>query len=285
MHRYASQSWRRSVRGTRRTTRARGFTLFELVLAVALVGMLFAAVLSFFWQTADARQQAIKLSDRTALARFVLDGIAAELRGVPGMEQVGFPTETRLTGTRRDITFLTTAMPDREQFRFLQGSETATRARHDLRMISYALWVDPNQTKESGDPMIGGITRIEQRTLNQQVVEEDDPNRFRQDLWAKELGYIEFRYFDGVEWDTKWELTEGNALPQLVEITVGFEDITAYELEDGDLQEQELAQPKPYRPDRYSTIVRMPAADRLFGSRVQRLGQQLSEQMGVGGVE
>ena len=38
-------------------------------------------------------------------------------------------------------------------------------------------------------------------------------------------------------------------------------------------------------PDRYSIIVRLPAADRFFSSRMQRIGQeyQMGEQFGVEG--
>lgn len=263
----------------------RAFTLFELILAVTLVGVLFAAVLSFFWQSAEVRKQAGKMADRTNVARQMLDRLATELRGVPGMDDTLFPIDTRLQGTRRDITFLTTASPDQEQYRFYQPSETPPQARHDLRKVSYALWVEEDQTNEAGDPLIGGIIRMEQKTLNIPTLDTEDPLQLRQDLWSHELGYLEFRYFDGVEWDTKWDITEGNALPQLIEITIGFDSITAYELEDGDLQEQELGDEEPYNPNRYSTIVRMPAADRFFSSRVQRVGKQMTAQMGVEGGE
>ncbi|MGE3181930.1 MAG: hypothetical protein AB7N71_09885, partial [Phycisphaerae bacterium] len=99
---------------------------------------------------------------------------------------------------------------------------------------------------------------------------------------------LEFRYYDGVEWDVRWDITEGNSLPQLIAITVGFKPILNAELEDDDLQEYPLDE-YPYgddlwRPDRYTAVVRIPAADKFFSSRFQRVGKQMSDQLGVEGL-
>jgi len=193
-----------------------------------------------------------------------------------------------LIGNRRNITFLTTTLPAEYQYDFYRQDVTPPPARHDLTQVSYWLWVDQEDTDENGNPVVGGIVRTEKRTLNQFLVELDDPLDVRNDLWSHELGYLEFRYFDGVEWSTTWNVTQGNSLPQLIQITVGFEPITGDELEDRDLEEYPLSR-YPYgddqeHPDRYSIIVRMPAADRFFGSRFQRVGQQVTEQLGVEGL-
>ena len=44
--------------------------------------------------------------------------------------------------------------------------------------------MSPNETTEEGDPVIGGIMRTEKRTLNQFLVEFDDPLDIRNDLWS-----------------------------------------------------------------------------------------------------
>ncbi|MBN2447664.1 MAG: hypothetical protein JXO22_13100, partial [Phycisphaerae bacterium] len=160
---------------------------------------------------------------------------------------------------------------------------------HDLVQLHYRLWVDPEETTEDGNPMVGGILRQVKRTLNQVIVDEENPEQLRTDNWAPELGYLEFRYFDGVEWTTTWDVTAGNSLPQMIQITVGYENITTAEWEDDDLEVYPI-EDYPFGPDkedidRYSVLVRMPTADRFFGSRLQRLGQQMGtdEVMGVEG--
>lgn len=288
-------------------------TLLEVMISISLIVLLLGALLSFFWQVLDVRDAAVVAADRMQIARQVLDRLARELRGCAGFEQFGFPIEQPLVeeeildqaedierppiapdtvpllvGTRRSITFLTTALPDEQQYEFFRDDANPPPARHDLRQVSYWLWVDPEQTDENGEPLVGGIVRTEKQTLNQFLVDPEDPLDVRNDLWSPELGYLEFRYFDGVEWTTTWEVTEGNSLPQLVQITVGFEPCTSDELEDRDLEEYPIEQ-YPFgddreHPDRYTTIVRLPAADKFFSSRIQRVGLELTEQLGVEGL-
>lgn len=288
-------------------------TLLEVIISISLIVLLLSAMLSFFWQVLDVRDAAVVAADRMQIARQVLSRLVTELRGCVGFEKFGFPidqplveedildeaedierpevpaeTVPLLIGTRRSITFLTTTLPQEHQYDFFREDANPPPAQHDLTQVSYWLWVDPEETDEEGEPIIGGIVRTEKKTLNQFLVELEDPLDVRNDLWSHELGYLEFRYFDGVEWTTTWEVTEGNSLPQLIQITVGFKPCTSYELEDQDLEEYPIDQ-YPYgddqeHPDRYSTIMRIPAADKFFSSRVQRVGMQLTEQLGVEGL-
>lgn len=247
-----------------------------------------AAALAFMMQTMKARDQIAAAADKSALARQVLSKLTAELEACIGSDKVGFPVEQRLVGTRREITFLTTNLVDKSRYVFADPLVQPPPGSHDLTLLTYSLWVDPENKTDDGEPIVGGIIRTEKKTLNQFTINEDDPLQIRNDLWSPELAYLEFRYYDGVEWDTKWEVTEGNGLPQLIQITVGFKPITQDELDDTDLQtysltEYPLGDDLPH-DDRYTTIVRIPAADRFFGSRMTKVGQQYSQQLGVGGA-
>jgi hypothetical protein len=272
-------------------------------------------MLTFFWQVVEVRDTAAQTADRMQVARQVLSHIAAELRGCVGFEQFGFPIEQPLVseqlteeldqeaqapatpgvvpllaGDRRRITFLTSTLPAEHQYGFYQEAAYQPPAQHDLRQISYWLWVDPEQTDDNGEPIVGGIVRTEKKTLNQYVVDLEDPLDVRNDLWSPELGYLEFRYFDGLEWSTSWTVTAGNSLPQLIQITVGFQPCTTYDLEDQDLDHYPIAEypygDDRYHRDRYSIIVRIPAADRFFSSRINnQIGKALSEQFEVEGFE
>jgi hypothetical protein len=298
----------------RRSRQSRSaLTLLEVIISLGLIAALLAAMLAFLWQVVDVRDAAAEAADRMQIARQVLSKIEAELRGCVGYEEFGFPIEQPLVeeelldeaaeferapvaegtvplliGDRRNITFLTTALPAEHQYEFLSEADEPPPAQHDLRQVSYWLWVDPEEVDDDGEPIIGGIIRTEKKTLNQFLVELDDPLDVRNDLWSHELGYLEFRYFDGVEWDTTWEVTQGNSLPQLIQVTVGFEPCTIDEFENRDLDDYPLEE-YPYgddqeHPDRYSVIVRIPAADKFFGSRVQKVGQEITETLGVEGL-
>ncbi|MGD8453047.1 MAG: prepilin-type N-terminal cleavage/methylation domain-containing protein [Phycisphaerae bacterium] len=265
----------------------RGLTLLEVVISITLITMLVGALLTFYFGSLNMRQQAAAIADRTEVARLVLSRIAAELRGCLGTEQFGFPVEPRLTGDRRSIHFVTTALPADEQYQFYSEFDTLPPGQHDLVELSYMLHINPDEETEDGDPVVEGLLRVEKKTLNQFLVDEEDPEQLRHDLWSPELHYLEFRYFDGVEWTTTWDLEEGNPLPQLVQVTVGFDPLLREEYEDQDLTTYPIADyplgDDQVHPDRYSIIVRIPAADRFFSSRLQRVGKEFGEQLGVEG--
>ncbi len=278
--------WKHSPQAAGMPGKRLGLTLLEVLISIALIVLMMSVAVTFFWQTAEIRAQARASADRTQLARQALGQIAAELRGCLGMDQVGFPVEQRLKGDRRNLTLLTTELPAETQYRFLAQDETPPPAQHDLTEVSYSLAVDTENLDDDGEPTVNGIIRTEKQTLNQYVIEEDDPLQVRSEVWSPELKYLEFRYFDGVEWDIKWDVTEGNSLPQLVMITVGYEPITMQEYENTDIAGSELMQDplgrdaEP-REDRYTTIVKVPSADKLFRPRMQRVGQQVREQLGL----
>lgn len=277
----------------RRVPRRRGLTLFEVVIAIALIGLLLGTLLTFFWQTLAVREQAGRIADRTQIVQQMLERLGAELRNAVGLEGIEFPV-TQFTGDRRRITFLTAPLPPAHSYGFYNESEAAAlpAPRHDLREITYELWIDPEKTTPEGDPIVGGILRTERRAINpfvreEQAAEDQDLLYLRHDLWSHELGYLEFRYFDGVEWLTKWEVTEGNPLPHLVRVTVGFDSLTKAELEDQDLETYPLDR-YPLGPDvpninRFSVIVALPAADQMFTARAHRLGSQVQEIYKFGG--
>ena len=268
-----------------RRSGARGLTLFEVVISIALIALLLGTLLTFFWQTMSIREQVTRAVDRSQLAQQVLERMAAELRACVGLDKTGFAVQ-QFVGDRRTLTFLTAPLPDKDQYAFYRESEVRPPPQHDLREITYTLWVDPDKTTEQGDPLVGGIVRTQTRVLNPAVAiaelsEDQQAEYVRSDLWAPELGYLEFRYFDGAEWTTLWQVSEGNALPQLVQITVGFDSLTKDELDDRDLDKYPVAR-DPYGPpdqsnDRYSIIVQIPAADQTFSSRLERLANGTEE--------
>lgn len=270
---------------------ARGLTLLEVIIAIALMALLMGALLTFFWQTLEYRDLAAREADRTQIVQQVLDRLTAELRAGVALNAVGFPVQ-QFRGTRRSVTFLTAPLPSPELYAYFSETEARPLPEHDLREVTYELWVDPQETTEDGEPLVAGILRTERRALTPVQTEEQAPEGedllyLRRDLWSPELGYLEFRYFDGARWTTSWEVTQGNALPHLVQITVGFKSLTSDELEDRDLEQYPLAEyplgPDAPAPDRYSVLVRLPAADQMFTAAAYRLAGEAEEIYRFGG--
>ncbi len=272
----------------------RALTLLEVLITLTLISGLLLALMTFFWQTLEIREKAATEADRTAIVHQMLSQIAGEMRNAVAAEQIGFPI-TRFQGDRRSVTFTTVRIPDRYSYVFYGANEEPYAPQPDLRQVGYRLWIDPEEETEEGEPLVGGILRTERRALEPFLTEDDVPEDEdllykRHDLWAPELGYLEFRYFDGAEWSTTWNVAAGNPLPHMVQITVGFDSITHDDLEDRDLEQYPLDQyplnPDEYpNPNRFSFIVPIRAADQTFGSRVNKLGDQMTEFYEFGGLD
>lgn len=115
-----------------------------------------------------------------------------------------------------------------------------------------------------------------------------------EELYAPEVHYVRFCYFDGATWWDKWHVIGENALPQLVQITIGFSDRPPL---DDSFGEDEINEEfceclnedpvdcLPLGRDEYATVVRLMQADPLFRSRVVRQGQDLIEKSAQQAVE
>ncbi|MEK6674823.1 MAG: hypothetical protein AABZ47_04115 [Planctomycetota bacterium] len=100
------------------------------------------------------------------------------------------------------------------------------------------------------------------------------------ELYSKEIHYIRFCYYDGYRWWDDWDITGENPLPQLVQVTIGFEEHPPFDAEfgkrDEDAEEfctcmnREPQDCLPMPSDQYTITVRLPQADPLFRSRVNR---------------
>ena len=108
-----------------------------------------------------------------------------------------------------------------------------------------------------------------------------------EELYAPEIRYLRFCYFDGNKWWDTWDVPGDNPLPQLVMVTVGFNGCAPFGEELGQTPNEEFCEClgrepmdcERLGPDMYSMIVRVSQSDPLFRSRVTREGQALIEQL------
>jgi hypothetical protein len=115
-----------------------------------------------------------------------------------------------------------------------------------------------------------------------------------EELYASEVKYLRFCYYDGYRWWDQWQVTGENPLPQLVMVTIGFDEHAPFEEARGrDKRNEEFCEClnreppdcEPLTPSQYSSVVRVTQSDPLFRSRVARESQSLLEELGEGGEE
>lgn len=135
-----------------------------------------------------------------------------------------------------------------------------------------------------------------------------------EELYSPELRYLRFCYYDGKSWWDDWKVTGESALPQLVEITVGYDVRPPFgesdfiseteeeeEFEDPDnprrltpgeindefciCRNQDPVDCVPLGTDQLTLVVRIAQADPLFRSRVSRETQYYVEELSSGAIE
>lgn len=268
--------------------RRRAFTLLEVILALSLLVLFMGVLFQFYHNSLRNRQRGLASVQEAHLARVLLRQISDEIRACGGFVP-GFGPG--VIGDRYDLTMQTIGVPSKELFRPRTRFEKELPGQHDLTQVRYFIAWDEDIVNEEGIPLALGLVRQELKTLRQAVIvagdvdeveveqeDEDVERSFKLQLYAPEVKYLEFRYFDGADWHRDWTIAHGNALPQMIRITLGYETQMPDDLEVGFEEDDFEFEDDEIFPRRsYTAYVRLVQADSFFGSRVTRAASDLAE--------
>jgi hypothetical protein len=165
----------------------------------------------------------------------------------------------------------------------------------DLQEVRYYIGWDEEHLDENNDPRaLGLVRRVTKTLLRETFVEGDEEGEsggdetavaIKEELYAPEIKYLEIKYFDGAGWWDDWEINQGNALPQIVRVTVGFTPVPP-SVAEMDLVEDEFlrdeSEREPLEKDRFAVFVRLVQADTFFGSRITREASALADSESAG---
>ncbi len=183
--------------------RARGFTLLETLVALALTALVLGALGGAVLRAASARTRATDAADRAAAARTVLLRLAAEIEAAqpPAPEDPAgrerFVVEPEASARPWSGLRLATAIP---------GPPLTTTPTGDVRVVGYRVEPDPQR------PGTGALVRRDAppgapEPPGHPVLE--GVHRFR------------LRCFDGSTWSATWPASR---LPRAVEVALGVDD-------------------------------------------------------------
>ena len=311
----------------------RGLTLLEVVLAMSLLVVLSSMTYWFYASSLDTRERGRTEAHRLRLVRVTLDRIATEIRqasaittdnrvGIRGtaeriwLSSLRVPTK-KLSEERRareaplpgeyDLVKVAYHIVRHPDIRDDDGYERALglarveirTQRPDSAETGEAFEGEPRQLETAEEEELEG--EIPPEDLEEALYEEEEENADMgllseiewEELYAPEIRYLRFCYFDGNTWWDTWDVPGENPLPQLVMVTVGFEGCPPFGEELGQTPNEEFCEclnrePEDCErlfPDQYSQVVRVAQADPLFRSRITREGQKLIEDLGAASGE
>ncbi len=303
--------------------RRRAVTLLEIVLAMGLLVVLSSMTFWFYFSSLDTRHRENAAASRLRLARTTLDRLTEEIRQasiISTNDRVG------IRGEAERIWLSTVRLPSRETTERLQVRSDQPVLETDLVKVEYKIARHPDILTEDGYPQALGLARVEIRVPRADSAEtgqafEEDKRRDRvvdkeeidevraeeelfddfedgsvdgiediqwEELYAPEIHFMRFCYYDGSQWWDSWDVGGDNALPQLVQVTIGFEAAPPFEEELNDpaiheyctCMNEDPVDCLPESAGRYTKSIRVPQADPLFRSRITRETQSIFEKLG-----
>lgn len=305
--------------------RRRGVTLLELLLSMGLLVLLSSTTYWFYGSSLETGRAATLQARKLRLARVVLDRMSTEIRQA---STITADNRVGIRGEAERIWLSTLRVPSRKLSEERRHGQDPPPGEYDLVKVEYKIARHPEIQDDDGYDLSLGLARVELKiprpdsaqtgeafenrglgeglhaaddALDQALAEQellgsledrDSSAIFREvaweELYAPELKYLRFCYFDGHSWWDQWDVRGENPLPQMVMVTIGFEGRPPFGEESGRNENEEfctclMEDPVdcvPLPSDQFSTIVRVPQADPLFRSRIARETQAFIEQIG-----
>ncbi|MCP4245449.1 MAG: hypothetical protein GY778_00215 [bacterium] len=268
-------------------------TLVETLLAVSLMVTLMGIMYWFYGSTLETREDGLKRTRDVQLARVLLQRMAEEIRQASG-NTAGYGVG--LVGEKHGVSVNTLVIPDRILGEKRSVFDEQVAGQFDLQEVRYYIAWDEENPDENGDPRSLGLVRKVTKTFNRGVVfdfggedeedvEDEESLAVKEELYAPEIKFLEFRYFDGASWWEDWQLGAGNTLPLMVRITLGYTALLPEDEEELDLVEDNFLRDEderdPVPDDQFTMFVRVLQADvNPIGVRLQREASAFSESEG-----
>lgn len=307
----------------------RALTLLEIVLAMGLLVVVSSMTYWFYSASLETSRLGTEAAQKLRLARVLIDRIAKEIRQAStktvdnrvgirgGPERIWLSTHrvpSREQSRRRRIR----EKPPPGEYDLTKVEYKIVRhpeVRHPEDDYEYPLGLarieilvprpeKPQVNEESdeeeadtGDPPNGGDTT---GSPSEEDPLEDEDERGEaslaldiqwDELYAPEIRYLRFCYYDGHKWWDSWEIVGESPLPQLVLVTIGFDPRPPYGEETGlnEVNEEfctclneDPVECEPLEEDQFSTVVRVPQSDPMFRSRISRETQSFMEELSGG---
>jgi len=202
----AARSGRRACRGLR------GFTLVEVILAVALAVGLIGTAMWFYRHAGEVRASVSASANDIAIRRHIMERMTTDLRNA-----VALPGQAgALDGATDRITFVTASLPGRTVWTPQSLTEAPPPAEQDLRQVSYGLQVYED---DYGVRHINGFEASVQKILSPKIIDEEQGQQVQNTLMSPQFRFVRFQFWDGTTWQIEWK--EKPTPPLAVEIVLG----------------------------------------------------------------
>lgn len=191
-----------------------GFTLLELIVALVIFAIVISAAYSLFDAGRSVTTRAEFRAQLFQTARAALTAVEEDLRGATMMST---PFDTGFIGTNGG-----SEKEPMDKLEFVSVNRY-TGASYDINKITDKVWgSDVSKVyywiEQDTSKTACGFVRerpVELTPVSGPVHREESISEI-----AKDVAFINFRYYDGSDWTDSWDSTQTMKLPKAVEVTV-----------------------------------------------------------------
>lgn len=177
--------------------REKGFTLVEILIAVAIVSLILTIIYGSYASSIDTMNYTREKMETFSVARLTLSRMHDELTSSFFSEE---SEDVVFSGEEGSLSFISSSHE-----RIFKDSKE-----YDLVEIGYF-----TEAAEEGESLC--LWRREDRTPDDDVLEGGEKEKL-----IEHLESIEFKYYDGEEWRDEWDSKEESYLPQAVKVILKF---------------------------------------------------------------
>lgn len=182
--------------------------------------------------------------------------------GVPG-----------LYGNQYELSVDCSRLPRVDQYSGTAADSTTGAAASipsDVKTVSYFLRTEGSATVNTpgqSDSSMGLVRREMDRAAASWASQEGslDASQYPGEVLAKEVTYLEFRYYDGTTWYTEWDSDQMGGLPMAIEMTISIDPAFGQKEEEMDVRaaSQLASGASDLNEQLYRLVVHLPIAQPL----------------------
>jgi type II secretion system protein J len=192
---------------------ARGFTLIEMMLAIGIMAMVLAAMMSVFFGALHLRDHVVASIDHGLPAQLATGILRRDL--VCAMAPGGVLAGDFKVGT---LTEPNQNRPVSIEMYTPTGALRDSEPWADIQMVTYELKSSASQSASGGNDLVRSVTRNLLSTTTPDVQEQTLLGGVQE---------LRFSCFDGTEWQDDWDTTSANTnLPVAIRASIRFTDNT-----------------------------------------------------------
>ncbi len=189
----------------------RGFTLLELLVTIAIAGLIFSIVYVTLFQSIKVQQDVIESRRSYRLIQMILHQVFYDLLcvySVEPYEQMPLIGRSNVMGDRRYDSIVFTAANNYPGYGRLRGSD----------LVETAYYCRESETENKGDERGKGLFVLYKR-IQSPPAEPYDSGGYAFDFTDKILEF-KLEYFDGESWRDEWDSALMQRLPRQIKVTV-----------------------------------------------------------------